>query len=86
MPCLFLFEFMVNIQPFYLSSSMSIFCFVLYYIWLIIISDAYVLSDAYVIRRTGARFSQPNNQEVSTKKRDEDDEDNWDMPDEALPY
>ncbi|MBA0872124.1 hypothetical protein Goshw_007500 [Gossypium schwendimanii] len=37
-------------------------------------------------RRPQARFSQPNKQEVSTKKRDEDDEDNWDMPNEALPY
>ncbi|MBA0601242.1 hypothetical protein Gorai_004424 [Gossypium raimondii] len=49
-------------------------------------SDDYVFSDAYVIRRPQARFSQPNKQEVSTKKRDEDDEDNWDMPNEALPY
>ncbi|KAB2084783.1 30S ribosomal S21, chloroplastic [Gossypium arboreum] len=37
-------------------------------------------------RRPQARFSQPNKQEVSTKKGDEDDEDNWDMPNEALPY
>ncbi|XVE67706.1 hypothetical protein DITRI_Ditri09bG0010000 [Diplodiscus trichospermus] len=37
-------------------------------------------------RRPQARYSQPNKQEVSSKKRDEDDEDNWDMPDGDLPY
>ncbi|XVE84147.1 hypothetical protein DITRI_Ditri16bG0146500 [Diplodiscus trichospermus] len=37
-------------------------------------------------RRPQARFSQPNKQEVSSKKRDEDEEDNWDLPDGDLPY
>ncbi|KAK8715976.1 hypothetical protein V6N13_043299 [Hibiscus sabdariffa] len=36
-------------------------------------------------RRPGTRFSPPNKLEVSTNKRDEDDEDNWDMPDGEVP-
>ncbi|KAK8672459.1 hypothetical protein V6N13_110827 [Hibiscus sabdariffa] len=36
-------------------------------------------------RRPGTRFSPPNKPEVSTNKRDEDDEDNWDMPDRDVP-
>ncbi|XWS30498.1 hypothetical protein CRYUN_Cryun24cG0122800 [Craigia yunnanensis] len=36
-------------------------------------------------RRPQSRYSQPNQLEVSSKKRDEDDKDNWDMPDGDLP-
>ncbi|KAL4379809.1 hypothetical protein GQ457_02G021060 [Hibiscus cannabinus] len=36
-------------------------------------------------RRPGTRFAPPNKAEVSTNKRDEDDEDNWDMPDGGVP-
>ena len=49
------------------------------------ISDGYLLSCT-MIRRPQGRFSQPNKQEVSSKKRDEDEEDNWDMPDGDLPF
>ncbi|XWS44011.1 hypothetical protein CRYUN_Cryun15aG0008600 [Craigia yunnanensis] len=37
-------------------------------------------------RRPFGRFSQPNKQEVSSKTRAEDEEDNWDMPDGDLPF
>lgn len=37
-------------------------------------------------RRPQASYSQPSKQEESSKKKDQDDEDNWNMPDADFPY